>query len=389
MNTKALHINPKVIGQHSPQSKGKTITLLVTTLMLAAPAFGDEHFVNLGGNLRFAYVSAWQITSAPYYEYQPSVFDGRAYYCGTKNGSDSIFLLGRSAPVIDRSTKTNAFDHAFACGPSIVVVPMWNRFALYYECSRQYPVNQVCVAFSTDGVTFSKYTGSALPPTDPNPNVLPAPAIPSGPVTQPNPYGAGHPSAVVPQSNGPVYLFYFVKNDQDTVGGMYLQKTWDGVHFFDGVDTHVKKVPMQVKYYYGPGAPAGGMFIGVANYNSRTYFNYSLDGEHWDWQDPEKLTEGGPHYMGWSGVPKLCVAPGTPTLNANGYGQIYNGAVQLIQGEGQLRSIEPFNDLAITTHKECNNDPNPHNQIPEGSENTIKRGYTWNLYGINGNMIFP
>jgi hypothetical protein len=371
--------------------------MLSAPAFLAAPAFADQHQVDLGGLLTFAKQGVSQVTSGPGFQYQPSLIDTTTtYYCGMKGAGDTIFMVGDPNPVVDRSTDPVANDYGFACAPSAVVVPKWNQFALYYECSNHAPVNQICVAFSTNGVTFSKYLGGSypLPPTDPNQNLNPYPVIPAGTQIQ---YGSGHPSAVVyPNGNltasspTPVYLFYYAQNDGQSVG-MWFKVTCDGVNFSDPACTKMTTptytgvgAAMQVKYYYGPGAPSAGMFIGVVVYQGRTYFNYSLDGIHWDWNDPTTLTDGGNHYIGYSGISNQCVSPGTPSLGADGHGQINTstGAVLLSQGEGQLGGTinPPVGDMQYySAHPEC------HSALEESPS---YRGYTWNLYEISGNFTF-
>ena len=298
-----------------------------------------------------------------------------------------IYFLGPPPLVVlARSSTVNDNDYRHACAPSLVLVPQLKQFALYYECANipNALTTSICVAFGI-GLQFSKFVrGGPFPPTDPNPNVNPSIIVPAA-TTDPMKYGSGHPSAVVPDNNGPVYLFYYADNDvPNAPKGTYYQQTFDGVDFFGGAFTGVQLAPMQVKFYSGPGLPGRGIFLGVTNVNGRAYFNWSIDGLTWDWNDPTKLVEGGPHYIGLSGVtPDVCVAPGTPSFGANGYGQIpfANGTVRIFQGEGKY-GASSVGLLRPGTHQECVDlDPN-------GPENAHYMGYTWNLYGITGSFSF-
>lgn len=418
-------------------------------LMVAAPALGQQEQHNLpGGLLGFAKQGGWNTTMVNNvdwagYEYEPSVVsNGVAYYCGFDGQSDvieSTTITSHTASpfkiVVPRSSTGSYNDYGFACGPSFVEVSTpalpGLPFALYYECAgeplvgspptrmppgwfpplppqpppNQIP-NQICVAFSPDGVTFSKYADSTGNPI---------PVIPAGTLNQ---YGSGHPSAVIGPTNNLLYLYYFAQNDLQPSGsscqpavqptnpgcvGTWLQLMYqDGVTPYGGpIYTGVQATPMQIKYYSGPGAPTGGMFIGVANYNGRAYFNYSLDGIHWDWTDPTTLpVDGGIHYMGWSGAlsssdqqyrTDQCVASGTPTLASDLLGHISSttGNVQLFEGEGGFSDYHAIvpptmykypSELDSTTHKGCHDT----REEPPPSKGSEYRGYTWNLYEVDG-----
>jgi hypothetical protein len=414
-------------------------------LTLAAPAFCQEP----NSNFRFRWTQAAAIGvshgGAVGYQYQPSLIDSVIYYCGygaegpdlgggTQPAGDTIFMATYPGPVLARSSDPGANDYLHACAPSIIVQPMWNQFALYYECASNRvpynPISSICVAFSKNGVVFNKYTGTAqdlsFPPSNPDQNLNPVPIIYADPTKMhvpaegtPGNYGAGHPSAVVYHNFNPPpgtsadsleYLFFYLDvpssydltsalsnayiNKYDYKGpGMYVQKTYDGVHFFDFQYTGVQAA-MQVKLYYGPGAPTG-VFVGVTTYSGRAYLNWSSDGIHWEWNTPydpndptKQLTESGSHDIGWSGLEGLCVAPGTPSLQANGYGQLNTfatgGAVQFFEGEGKLGPDDM--KLLLLPHPECEDDNAEQSPSPNYPSAYGRRGYTWHLYQITGTI---
>jgi hypothetical protein len=434
------------------------------SLTLAVCAFGDEWYNVFAGQNgvqnktfpQFIQLNAWDTTVGSDgthwagYEYEPSVVifnepdgttDFRAYYCGSSGKPaqpDVIYMtkIGTqqnsiaSSPTMVINNGETPYDHAYVCAPSLVYVSappvQGENYALYYECANSNAINQVCVAFSADGITFHKW---------PVPVILSHATIPL-----PNgnsKYGSGHPSAVVPDNgSGLLYLFYYGQNDGSPCipetspanpgcVGMWLQGfLMDGLTpYGQPIYTRVESA-MQVKYYRGPGAPTNGMFVGVANYAGRTYLNYSIDGVHWDWNDASThddpfwnednglengLAEGSLHYAGWSrrnyvpsalagdgpGNTTLCVAPGTPTLASDQFGRINtsDGSVQIFEGEGQLGGV--FSDLTgwsgdialvAAFHADCANIGAGTIRMPSGPENTVLRGFTWNLYEIEGQL---
>jgi len=217
-------------------------------------------------------------------------------------------------------------------------------------CNQRNEPANFCAPASWSGVTSSIYSVAEL---NPDPNFA---------------------SGFVPPSDG-----------LGLNSGMYVATSRDGLHFYNLQYTGVK-ASMQVKRYYGPGTPPNGIFVGVTTFAGRTYFNWSTDnGATWKWSDPNKdLNEMGPYLMGWSGVLGLCVAPGTPSLAADGLGEIIerDGTVVLVEGEGKFGPADaaflPIVDETTMTrlHSDCL------------ISDELYRGSTWHLYGVQGRFTF-
>ena len=169
-------------------------------------------------------------------------------------------------------------------------------------------------------------------------------------------YGSGHPSATI--VNGRIFLFHWNSMGDWGKRGVYLAKSWDGLHFEDAVRTNLMR-PTEVKWF-----PRYGLFIGVYNnsVHNGVHFVTSRDGVTWDF-----TTEADSTLSIGRANEDLCIVPSVPTIVSNGQGNLSSEFVRILTSEGYRGGGDRYQGCV---------DPNGIEQQSRGS--------TWKTYELQG-----
>jgi hypothetical protein len=216
----------------SARRLGKQSTILGCILLICILIFGVR------AKAGFTLANGTVIYRLPGYNYAPSVFQNGnvAYFwwCGYNQplNADSIYYASINlttqtfitSPEIVMVPSASGWDKGNVCDPSVIQGSFYPpglggpyAYAMYYGAALNKtgtPQGAVGVAFSNNGINWTKYSG--------NPIITPF-VWPTG-----NTYGAGQPSTYNSNGGSNVTVFY-----TDTTYGLYtyMRTTTDGVHF--------------------------------------------------------------------------------------------------------------------------------------------------------------
>lgn len=431
-----------------PYHKNLTPLLVIkyTTILVILSAFSLE----ASGQNYFDATSRgdwWMIKRSNTYDYQPSPMiddngQWKVWDCGGVNGHDTIqYTSYTSAGTYDQATTevlgpstVNPFaaaDGNHTCAPSVVKHQFslldnnQNYYVMYFECQPIYfdthsgnwyygsAPTQICVAFSLDGIVWTKYNSTDWDTyytyETPRPDVAPTPVVslPStivqncslGVVTgeyyyanfdpgnstdcsndQLN-YGVGHPSAIV--VNGQIWLYYYSSDGHWEDRGMHRVVSDDGFHFYpseclkvtspDGTPQNpiLNQNPIQSIRYIPPanGAPGNGLFVGSTNLNNNNYLAYSYDGLTWTAADAANPNATPGFYVGTG------IQTGTCGLGfgifGDSHGVLNAMYINIFSSEGQLGTS------AGGIASGC------YSQVEDAN-----RGSTWGMRIVQGNLLF-
>jgi hypothetical protein len=344
----------------------------------------------------------------------------KVWFCGgdaTGTYGDSIFYTtvdpsGTSArkpiPVLRPQNIDAAEDGKHACSPSVIrhsnakIEGGKDFYLLYYECARRMhdrsqkeaPVEgftQICLAFSEDGIAWRKYNAQlwsksgvfGKPDTNPTPVVAAAPKVLSNckyaytggehtidmsnqtcsPKNLINNYGVGHPSALTMEkgSSKQIWLYYYDSRGDWSQHGVYLAKSWDGIHFTPPVKTDLAN-DASVKYYQGAFGEWSQVFVAMTVIGKTNGIAISEDGIHW-------APKGSDISIG-NAVDAHCAAPGPAAIVGDEGGHLSSLSVNILSPEGYFGQGEQGPKLG------CYN----------ASEDRA-RGSTWKIYLLEGDIV--
>jgi hypothetical protein len=208
----------------------RRLAIIVCLLAMASPARAG-----------WTTTDGYYVFSHTGYNYAPSMIAtfglqqfwwcGEGVISGTNQKSDVIYqrtynVLTRKWSAITQvlSPTPGAWDGQFTCDPSVIQGVFLNpannniyTYAMYYTASNQPDgtANQIGVAFSNDGISWTKYAG--------NPIINPL-------YSATGKYGAGQPATYNGNELAGIWLF---DTDDTTMLGnrIWVQYTMDGIHF--------------------------------------------------------------------------------------------------------------------------------------------------------------
>ena len=344
----------------------------------------------------------------------------KVWFCGgdaTGTYGDSIFyaivdpsgkLAHKPRPVLRPQNIDAAEDGKHACSPSVIrhsyskIEGGKDLYLLYYECARRLydrsqkeaPIEgftQICLAFSEDGIHWRKYNEElwsksgtiGKPDTNPTPVVAAAPKVLSD-CTYAftggrhsidssneacsrknilNNYGVGHPSALTMETDSAqqIWLYYYDSRGDWSQHGVYLAKSWDGIHFDTPVKTNLVN-DASVKYYQGAFGGWSQVFVATTVIGKVNGFAISEDGIHW-------APKGSVISIG-NAVDAHCAAPGPAGIVGDEGGHLSSLSVNILSPEGYFGQGEQGPKLG------CYN----------ASEDR-SRGSTWKIYLLEGDIV--
>jgi len=377
---------------------------------------------------------SWEIGRDKTYDYSGSVLkedngETKIYTCGggipgdPYAGHDAIYLTifnSSGVKTLDQKrvlspllSNEQSDDWVHACAPSVIkhsysqLEGGKEKYLMYYECAPKSYLRsngteidnftQTCVAFSDDGINWQKYNETiwAGQYRFANENEPPTPVIKINPLMATkygiekidgkywtnlatwdiNSYGVGHPSALV--RNGQIWLYYYDSMGDWLTRGIFLAKSWDGIHFETPVKIIDNKSPVgDIKYVNTPIGNHPGFFVNLVS--GMGVYNYSWDGINWAWTEidtadffPVFLANN--YSMGLPARQGICLAPGGWAIAGDKFGIVNSANVDVYINEGK-RGIS--DGCTATNGCTC------YSSLEDQS-----RGYTWQTYRYKGKFV--
>jgi len=362
------------------------------------------------------------------YSYQPSAWETadhktwNIWFCGGgafESAGDTIFYTTASTEskaaveptaILVPSKSNIAEDGQHACAPSVIrysqkdIEQGREQYILYYECApRMYDraydgrhveaFSQICAAFSSNGTTWRRYNGELWNRTHKfgDADTTPTPVIKAAPevladcayafiggrhtidTSKPfctannfiNNYGVGHPSAIVMKSESSRIWFYYYDSKGDwSQHGVYLAKSWDGLHFEPAVKTDLPNAA-HVKYYAGAFGAWDHVFVATTVIGGKNGFLISEDGIHWTPSNGSMVDIGNTENA-------HCAVPGAGDIIGDDGNNISSLSVNILVSEGYLGKSDQGQKLG------CYN-------VTEDSS----RGSTWRIQLLRGRIVAP